>query len=94
MDDLNAKMALMTVEYKNKELESRLAQNKSDSNDPLANFHLQDNQTKAKIIQQYGRKIDNQGVNISQQVARQRVKVEGHNKLLDQLNAQNQPPKQ
>jgi hypothetical protein len=85
MDDIYSRLALLTVEAKNKELDSRLATQKSDSDDPLVNFHIQDSATKAKIIQQYGRKIDNQGVNIAQQVAQQRVKVDGHNKLLSEI---------
>ena len=86
MDDIYAKMALLTVENKEKEMLARVAQNTSDSNDPLANFGIQDSATKAKIIQGFGRKIDTQGVNIAQQVAQQRVKVAGSNKLLEELN--------
>jgi PrgI family protein len=87
MDEINAKMALLTVEIKEKELLARVAQNKSDSDDPLANFGIQDAQTKAKIIQGYGRKIDTQGVNISQQIAQQRVKVAGQTQLLNEMDA-------
>jgi PrgI family protein len=85
MDDIYAKLALLTVENKEKEMLSRVAQNVSDANDPLANFGTQDSATKARIIQGFGRKIDTQGVNIAQQVAQQRVKVAGHNQLLNEL---------
>jgi PrgI family protein len=86
MDDINNKMALLTTDIKEKELLARVAQNKSDLDDPLANFGTQNAETKAKIIQGFGRKIDTQGVNMSLQIAQQRVKVAGHTKLLDEIS--------